>query len=120
MLLYCSRRYYSVGKRVLTNVPYNRTSSVIQAVIAQVVTGAPIGLTFSAALYYPALYSGRNSPVLGGSEVFPLVVLAEGWTCFLEIVRIRCVSFWCCPTTQKNHCFPPPILFALRLRNKLS
>lgn len=78
-----------MGRRTLTGVPYNTTNSVVQALVAQLAAGSPLSLTFMTALFYPAVYAGRNAPVVMGNVVFPLIVLAEGWTCFLEIVRAR-------------------------------
>ena len=49
--------------------------------MSSLLSGASFRTTFPAALYYPALFAGRNAPPVQAGPPMPVVGFAVGWTC---------------------------------------
>jgi dienelactone hydrolase len=71
---------YAVGWRSMPAVP-KTDGDWSWEVVSALVARAPFQTTFPAMLYYPAMFSGRNTPPAQEATPFPIVGFAVGWTC---------------------------------------
>ena len=78
---------WSSGYRIYTNVRYTNPALAAQLMVGNLVTSSALAanIYFSVQLFYPAQWSGEWAFVAPGTQRFPVVLLAEGWTCAIGI-----------------------------------
>lgn len=77
---YIARGPYAAGWRTLPAVPKTEGDWSWE-LISSLVQRRAFSTTFAARVYYPATFSGRNTPVAGDDTKMPLLGFAVGWTC---------------------------------------